>query len=564
MADVANHVFLPWVQPGALANVPDQFLERLAADQAAAVSLRISVLVNSTPVPQRVRLYGPRDVAGIDPQQIVRLEPRPYAADFEPNYFPFVEFDRHDFPWLFSPLKADAQGRLRPWIALVVIRTQPGVALNPSPPPALPVLTINPPASPRDELPDLAESYFWAHAQVTGVPTSQLNTVIDSDPARTVSRVICARRLRPSTEYLACLVPAFEVGRLAGLDKPVTSDTLLPSWRSRDEAPDSIELPVYFSWTFRTSADGDFESLVRRLERRDLPAAVGRRPMDISRPGFAIDPLPAPGAPGTTLAVEGALRIPDRESDPWPDDVRAPFQRALAEIVDTPWRLTQAAKADQVPVVAPPIYGCWHAGIHQVGPGTPPAPPPFWLDELNLDPRHRVVAAMGTQVVQDQQEPLMASAWEQLGEAEAINQRLRQAQLSRAVNRRYHTGAFAKFTPESFLRIVGPAQSRVAVAQSAPGRDRRTVAARAEVLGVVRAGDRGLAAASQARAASRPDQSSVRPRWGNRDQRAHPSVQRSRSSEAVLRGAALSRQRDDRPDLGQRRHQSPGSRLDSG
>src|SRR4030095_4815750 len=86
------------------------------------------------------------------------------------------------------------------------------------------------------------------------------------------------------------------------------------------------------------------------------------------------------------------------------------------------------------PVFPPPIYGCWHVGLHLLNTSAvPPAVLP-WLDELNLDPRHRSVTALGTAVIQSEQEQLMAAAWEQLGEIERINQMRRQAQLGRAVN----------------------------------------------------------------------------------------------------------------------------------
>ena len=118
---------------------------------------------------------------------------------------------------------------------------------------------------------------------------------------------------------------------------------------------------------------------------------------------------------------------------------------------------------DEDPIVAPPIYGCWQAARHTVN--LPPSPPASvaWLDELNLDPRHRAVAALGTQVVQTQQEDLMASAWEQLGEIDRINQLRRQAQLARAVNGVYYTKHFSRFSDETLLKVFGAAQSRVVV-----------------------------------------------------------------------------------------------------
>jgi hypothetical protein len=464
MADPANHIFLPWVQPGVAANIPDQATDLLTANQPSRVTLPVALAINNVTVPQTVRLYGPANVKGLDPQQIVRTEPKPGTNTFEPNYFAAIEFDRPDFPWLFTPAKADARGRLRPWLCLIVVRKQAGVELNPSSGDSLPALTIKDPATPATELPDLAESWVWAHAQMTGTDKSQIKATMVSDPARSVSRLLCPRRLEPATEYLACLVPAFEVGRKAGLGlaiDPEEDERLDPAWLSGGQSSPEIVLPIYYSWEFRTAADGDFEELVRLLEPRELPAQVGKRPMDISRPGFVIQPQATP----VTLGLEGALRVVDSESDDWPDEARAPFQTALATILNTPWEILVNVVLDKDPIVAPPVYGCWQAGVHEVV--VPPAPVPkslpFWLDELNLDPRTRVAAGMGTRVIQDQQEALMASAWQQLGDIQKINQRMRQAQLSRAVNDRYHVRNFSRFSDETFLKIVAPAQSRLAI-----------------------------------------------------------------------------------------------------
>lgn len=469
MADPANHIFLPWVQPGVAANIPDQATEQLTANQPSRVTLPVSLAINNVPVPQTVRLYGPANVKGIDPQQVVRTEPRAGTNNFEPNYFPAIEFDRPDFPWLFTPAKADAQGRLRPWLCLIVVRKQTGVELSPSNGQSLPVLTIKKPAKPSDELPDLSESWVWAHAQMTGTDKNQIKATMASDPARSVSRLLCPRRLDPNTEYLACLVPAFEVGRKAGLGldiDPREEQFLEPAWKSGTQSRDEDVLPVYYSWDFRTAPDGDFEDLVRLLEPREISADVGKRPLDINHPGFAIQPQP----PAMILGLEGALRVVKSESDPWPDETRLPFQTALATILNTPWEILTDVASDKDPIVAPPIYGCWQAAVHKVvvPPSPPPPSPPFWLDELNLDPRTRVAAGMGTRVIQDQQEQLMASAWQQLGDIEKINQRMRQAQLSRAVNDKYHSRVFNRFSDETFLKIIAPVESRLEiVSQSA-------------------------------------------------------------------------------------------------
>jgi hypothetical protein len=135
----------------------------MSANQAGVVTVSVKLAVNNTTpdIERQVRLYGPGDVTGIDQLQVIRTEPRHLATDFEPNYFPAVEFDRPDFPWLFTPAKANADGKLRPWLCLVVIRKQQGMTLRVDRNLPLPVLEIK---NPETELPDLSESWAWAHA----------------------------------------------------------------------------------------------------------------------------------------------------------------------------------------------------------------------------------------------------------------------------------------------------------------------------------------------------------------------------------------------------------------
>ena len=470
----ANYVFLPWVRQGAAADIQEP--DRLGANQAGSIAVDVRLRINDTDeIVRQVRLYGPGDVAGIDPQQVVRTEPRHLATDFEPNYFPAIEFDRPDFPWVFTPAKADAAGKLRPWLCLIVVRKQEGVRLRTEHHLPLRVLEIEPPALPEAELPDLSESWAWAHVQIAGSrrDAASLKAALAGDPALTVSRLLCPRRLDPATEYLACVVPAFELGCKAGLDLPITPDDekqLKPAWASGAQSPLQVTLPVYFYWEFRTGSGGDFEALVRLLEPREIPPGVGKRLMDISQPGFQINP---PLLPGTALELEGALRVLDAQTAEWPQETRKRFQDELKGILNAPWKAMQ--KEGHEPLLAPPIYGCWQAALHTVEttpepPASPPNPP--WLHELNLDPRHRAVAALGTQVVQAQQEQLMASAWEQLGEIERINQMRRQAQLARAVNAVYHSKHFARFSEETLLKVVASAQSRLVVEATGPNAPR--------------------------------------------------------------------------------------------
>src|SRR3989304_387350 len=110
--ETAKYAFLPWVRQGTASSI--ETVDSLGANRAGFVSIPVSLSINNTqPISQKVRLYGPGDVTGIDRQQVIRTDPRPGATDFEPNYFPLIEFDGPDFPWLFTPAKAEGADRLR-------------------------------------------------------------------------------------------------------------------------------------------------------------------------------------------------------------------------------------------------------------------------------------------------------------------------------------------------------------------------------------------------------------------------------------------------------------------
>ncbi len=463
MPEAANLVFLPWVRQGAAAGIvtPDSF----GPGQPPSVKLDAVIDLNGVPGPTvPVRLFGPADVLGVDPRQIVRMDPPPASADFEPNYLVAIEFDRPDFPWLFTPAQAGVNDKLRPWLVLVVVRRQPGVTLRPALDAPLPTIEIAGPAQPADELPDLAESMHWAHAQAaSGVA---LTTALAERSELSLSRLLCPRRLEPTTDYVAALVPAFELGRKAGLGiAPAAAelDRLDAAWRLTPK-PAAITLPMYHHWSFRTGEGGDFESLVRLLKAQGAPPDLGLRPVAIGSPGFALpDGFPA----DATLDVGGALMAADASTEPapWPEGAEAPFVAALAGIVNEPG-LAEVLDPDADPLLAPPIYGRWHAGRTTVA-----ANASFtgggrlgrfdWLDQLNLDPRHRSVAAFGTQVVQEHQEALMAAAWEQAGDVQHGNQQRRQLQMSLYVGKSFHARHFDKLSDEALLRVAAPAFSRI-------------------------------------------------------------------------------------------------------
>jgi hypothetical protein len=466
----ANLYFLPWVRQGVAAAIaiPESLGQQL---QPGAAKIDVALKVNDTALPSTaVQLRGPADVVGIDSQQIVRTDPRPGSHDFESNCFASIEFDRADFPWLFTPAAANAQSKLRPWLCLVVIRKQPGVTLSSSVGAPLPMLQIATPAKPFVELPDLSESWAWAHAQAAAGDgsASTISGALSTDPALSLARLICPRVLTAETDYLACVVPTFELGRRAGLGIAISDAdvmntvALAPAWTLRQNMAVPVRLPVYFSWEFHTGPGGDFAALAQLLTNSP-PAGLGRRAVSIGRPGFT---LPAGVVDTITTDVEGALAPIGGSPNPvlWMGEVANKFQTKLAAIVNQPGLNQSDPNAD--PLLAPPLYGRWHAAR-----STANVQAANWFDELNLDPRWRIAAALGTRVVQQHQEALMASAWEQAGQLQHVNQRLRQLQLSLAVGSSLHARHLTAIanrrtannqpTEEMLLRVAAPAFSRL-------------------------------------------------------------------------------------------------------
>ncbi|HYR00560.1 MAG TPA: hypothetical protein VET86_10990 [Casimicrobiaceae bacterium] len=433
----------------------------LQAKQDGAVAAAVSGNIDLT-------LYGPADIIGIDHRLIVRTDPRPDATNFEPNYLAIVDFDPPDFPWLLTPAHANATGHLRPWLVLVVVE-RAKVAL-----PALragrPLPSISLTAQQVvTELPDLAESWLWAHSQAISTVNAAdpgaaqtLSTEMRQLPERNISRLVCPRRLTPRTDYVACVVPATEGGRLRGLGQPVAGDTLGTAW-SR-QAPNDVELPVYFSWTFSTGPVGDVETLARRLRTpaqyggdAELLAQlhhIGERPVYVDGDHLLFNGT----TPGRTV-FEGAMVSLGFT----PEASSALYAGKLQEILNSGSTrvATGAAAADHVPTLAPPIYGEYPAKRHTVASAKVNQ---HWLDGLSLQPRYRLVAGWGAEVVRQNQDEFMQAAWEQLGDVLAAERAFSLARLARDVLKRVEVRHWSKLAPDRVLAVMAPARARVAIA----------------------------------------------------------------------------------------------------
>jgi hypothetical protein len=470
MADpVSHYTYLPWYRTGLGSAVDGTEAGR------AKVSVTITAGVGHVdePFTKPIHLISPGDVIGIDPRAVVRVEPRPFTNDFEPNYLACIEFFDEDYPWRYSPRKPGADAHtdhLDPWIALIVLQDgefEPGKQLEGVPPSiSITDTTLLPPPE---------ELWAWAHSHLNAVAADQNNPRATADqiaanPAVSCSRILGARHLLPEKPYHAFLVPAFELGRRAGLREKNGPDRLY-AWK-RGEA---VVLPVYYEWSFRTSSEGDFKTLALRLKARPADKDVGRRPLDVSRPleFTAFPPIRNTAQPPRPiLDLEGALQVPDAQPSGWEATSKSAFQQKLADFINLgeAWELqAKEVKGEpplphglKLPVVLPPSYGRFHADVSELDPSQSGA---RWLEQINLDPRNRVAAAFGTLVVQKNQEDFMARAWKQYGELFQANRLRFRAQLFREMLTAITVKHFDNLSAEKTLAVTSPLQARVMISE---------------------------------------------------------------------------------------------------
>lgn len=445
-----NYTFVPWLRQGLAAEITEA--DRLGqpapapgpAVQIGRPTLAVELKLGATPVPgavipaspsikRDVQILGPGDVAALKSEAILRTYPAAGTTDAAPDELAFVEFYDEDLPWRYTPARP-VGSRLRPWLALLVLA--PGEWKVTDRGGQLPVLTLAASAP----LPPATETWAWAHAQLSeAVATAaEVDAAIARDPDHARSRLIAPRRLEPDTDYRAFLVPAFEAGRLAGLDRDFTGvPAQQPAWGEPHHTSDR-DVPVYHQFAFRTGTLGDFETLALRLEPRVAGPAFGSRPMDISAPRAGVA-----DRPGATTPLEGALAPPTFHHEPFDPawdalarDVRETLD-AGADAVAPPTGPAPPPPAPGTPIVeplvVPPAFGLHHKGRTRVLDAQSRSDL-AWLAELNLDLRSRAAAGLGAAFVRERQDELMQRAWEQVQGVEAANQRLREAELARATS----------------------------------------------------------------------------------------------------------------------------------
>lgn len=421
------------------------------ADQNATTDVTVAV-PGKEPITRQVPMMTPGDVIGIPSRQVIRCTPVNGLIDAEPNYLATIEFDAPDLPWMFS--RKPTAGLMQPWIALAVVDVT-DLATDPlSPSPVGTQLTID-----AAQLPNPAEAWMWAHGQLLDADA------VPADPARSLSRLVSSRKLAPNRRYLACVVPVFAAGKTVGLgiDPGDTRTSMDFAW---DPGTGDVTLPVYYFWRFGTGPNGDFESLVRRLHGVPLPSGLGRRTLLLDAPTSG---LPAPDASGASVELQVALRPPGELPDDIGPLVGAPYLDALrARFVDAGYDVSLLTSNPDTPppAVGPPVYGQLAVGATATAANLVTATPPPWLRETNLDPRLRVAAGLGGEVVRQNQERYVEEAWKQVGDVIGANTLRRRGEFSTAATATLHRKWISQLSPVDLLTSTAPVHARVFVSQN--------------------------------------------------------------------------------------------------
>ena len=459
--------FFPWVRKGLSKNIGEEEVFGEVRDNDKLAHLRAGLSIHTKYRAyagngdetgkeriddKDVLLYGPGDVTSVRSSAVSLRHPAAGSKDFPCDYFPYVEFWEPDFPWRYTPARATADGRLRPWLALLVFRADQ-VALQ-KPDRQLPYVAFR-----GDEKEykavfyDIRELSRAAHAQGPSKNKPTLSRIIGLRGWKEGQEHREMVDLEPFTDYLACVVPTFESGRLRGLGVGLESLSDIvaqaPAWEAeyadQKAKQRGLEFPVYYSWEFR-SGDQSFETLVKALTLGQSGKAGVT--VDVAHMGEGFDyQTVSHDTSRMSIVMPAATRAPENSDSPvFPSpsgSTESILYDHLSELVSmNPVFLENAIQTGQStegmptdgddPVVVPPAYGARHVMATSLE--SEDRKGNTWLSRINLDVHYRAVAGLGRKVILENQEALMDRAWKQVEAVQALNQQLYRRLLSIGAN----------------------------------------------------------------------------------------------------------------------------------
>ena len=476
--EIARYQFHSWARKGLASTISEP--DDLGSGNATAKQrtlVNVPVSLNDEERQKNFNLVGPGDIIGVNPDMIIRTQPVNNSTGFERNYLAFVEFYDEDFLWRYTPAAAveTASGptippgnKLRPWLFLLILKDdefKPTKRKSPLPSIVVSGSNVFPPAT---------ETWLWAHVHSdANLPDNETNTLEDFlislnnnatlDPDQLYCRLLSPRSLEVDTAYHGFVIPAFETGRRAGLgESEDTIQDIVAQQASWSDNGANGEMPVYFEWFFKTGANEDFESLVKKLEPVEMDARVGIRDMDCANPGFvkADGTVPFPPTQPPVLGLEGALKSPRVVSTQFPatDDQ---FQQELEKVVNLQFSVTGTDSATGDPIISLPLYGGKHARKNIEQDVALDIKKDTWLHELNRDPRTRVAAGFGTTAVQTNQEVYMRKAWSQVQDIIDANKQINKTLFHMNIAIRLMQKTFNRVPSNALIGMCQPVLSRI-------------------------------------------------------------------------------------------------------
>ena len=450
--------FLPWIRFGMSNKIPnsDYIINSGTAtsDKRAKINIKLNLKrykVDNTDDTEEIakvlELISAGEVLSLNQEEVIKVNPSAGEREFDFNHLAFIEFKAPDLPWRYTPAaptlpepgKSDSYLRIRPWLTLIVLKENEFSRL-PFNGYCCPIELTNDGKQPGI-FPPHDQMWAWAHVHVnkeleeTNIEDKELELkqLYENDKSVAYSRLICPKRLEKATEYHAFLVPTFEAGRLIGLKRSYSGGGLDPAWQYASSLLTTISndfvYPVYYEWTFQTSDSASFESLARRIKPSVIAEA---NPFSINI--SSAHPILAGVAPVLAkpdIEAPTILALTDQQPPEEWDLEQNQFVTKLQDYLNTSQNNLISPNLVGDPVISPPMYGRWHARVNSLdSPSTGYASDLNWIHELNLDPRFRLMAGIGVELIKKHQETLMQKAWQDIKHVMDLNKGIRMMQLS--------------------------------------------------------------------------------------------------------------------------------------
>jgi hypothetical protein len=495
----AYYTFIPHLRKG----IAKQYPEKSVVTSLEGVPVSVNLALNNntiTEVPD-ARLIGPGEILGFDDSIVVRRGPTINESNFSPTFLSFIDFFHEDLPWRFTPYEPVLpptdpdymSEQLQPWITLIVLAED-----------EFEFITVDTAVAGAFKLnstdllsvfPKPSTLWAWAHVQVNADVTDSgnpiatrssttttndvLKDILTNSPDKIVSRLVCPRKLKTNKTYHAFVIPTFERGRQAGLNTDASQITAMavdPAWDVDNQVLPQ-EFPYYLTWSFSTGDYGDFESLARKIVPGVPSPRLGVMGLDMRSPnhpwfddntlqivtGDVTGYLDIPGY----LEMEGIIRKPASTASDTPDtpaDMEDDF-RDLINLADDNVQDMTGTAAQQDPILTIPFYGQWYAQKTRLENST--LANAQWLNRMNTDPRYRLVAGIGSDVVRRNVRKFLQQAWDQAsgpdnaGGYQNANSTLKKLQSSYAFLDRYYQKHYSSLPTGEYFQVLTRQLGRV-------------------------------------------------------------------------------------------------------